>query len=105
MKGGCIHLSLGCRGMIALLGHKEVGYGMRRRRRRVMFEMAGMILRCNVREKTHGRLGLTSSSPRVSQYERSIRVTTRPGDEGVPRWSWLARFRDCDGGRGKGEIV
>ncbi len=28
-------------------------------------------------------------SPKVSQKDRSRRVTTRPGDEGVPRWSSL----------------
>jgi len=35
------------------------------------------------------RGGHLTSSPSVDQKECEIRVTTRPGDEGVPRWSSL----------------
>lgn len=35
------------------------------------------------------RGGHLTSSPSVDQKEWEIRVTTRPGDEGVPRWSSL----------------
>lgn len=40
-------------------------------------------------ERGARRRGALTTSPSVSQNERSMRVTTRPGDEGVPRWSSL----------------
>lgn len=44
-------------------------------------------------EGERGRMGVTSSAWKCdSQYVRSIRVTTRPGEEGVPRWSSLCIF-------------
>lgn len=38
--------------------------------------------------------GRECGSRRVSQWEWEIRVTTRPGEEGVPRWSSLRGVRE-----------
>lgn len=42
----------------------------------------------------------------MSQWECGIRVTTRPGEEGVPRWSSLEGVREGVGmGNGRKRVI